>query len=73
MPKLKPRIERRMLDLKESGKQITQTEIAQKMNVTKQQVNLWIQGRSYPRVPALFQLARILQCKTDDLYEEVDE
>lgn len=73
MPTLKPRIERVLLERKEAGHPISQTEIAQKLNVTKQQVSLWVNGRSFPRVPTLFQLAHLLQCQTDDLYEYSDE
>jgi putative transcriptional regulator len=47
--------------------------IAAKLGVTRQQFANWIGGRSYPPIPKAFQLAKLLNCKVDDLYEEEGE
>ncbi|MCS1352425.1 helix-turn-helix transcriptional regulator [Mechercharimyces sp. CAU 1602] len=52
---------------------MTQVLIAEKLEVSKQQVSLWVTGKSYPRCEKLFELAHLLQCKVDDLYEFTEE
>ncbi|CUB59637.1 Helix-turn-helix [Bacillus subtilis] len=47
--------------------------IAQQLKVTPSQVSNYIQGRSFPTVDKAFQLAEILDCKVDDLYEKVNK
>jgi transcriptional regulator with XRE-family HTH domain len=37
--------------------------------VSLQQISNWCVGRSKPTTDRLFQLAKILGCKTDDFYE----
>jgi putative transcriptional regulator len=44
--------------------------IADKIGVTRQQLSNWIAGRSYPPMLKAFQLAKLLKCKVDELYEE---
>lgn len=46
--------------------------VADKMEVSQEQVSKWRNGKSYPRVDKLFKLAKLLGCKVDDLYEEID-
>jgi putative transcriptional regulator len=44
--------------------------IAEQLGISQRQMSKWINGESYPTVPKLFQLAELLQCKVDDLYEK---
>jgi DNA-binding XRE family transcriptional regulator len=44
--------------------------IADQLGVTRQQLSNWIGGRSHPPIMKAFQLAKLLGCKVDDLYEE---
>jgi putative transcriptional regulator len=43
--------------------------VAERLDVSQRQLSKWISGESYPTVPKLFKLARLLECQTDDLYE----
>jgi transcriptional regulator with XRE-family HTH domain len=36
-------------------------------------ISNWCTGKSYPSVPQLFELAKLLGCWVDDLYEEIKE
>ncbi|WP_096199530.1 helix-turn-helix transcriptional regulator [Bacillus sp. FJAT-45350] len=47
--------------------------ISDQMKVTKQQLSNWCTGRSKPKTEDLYKLALLLKCKTDDLYEYVEE
>jgi transcriptional regulator with XRE-family HTH domain len=47
--------------------------IAKQLGVSYRQLAKYIAGDSYPTVPKLFQLAKILGCKPDDLYEWIGE
>ncbi|WP_100408432.1 helix-turn-helix transcriptional regulator [Bacillus solitudinis] len=53
-----------------SGK--NQNEIANQMGVSKQMFSNWVSGRNYMRVDKAYKLAKILNVKVDDLYEEID-
>ncbi|WP_100406283.1 helix-turn-helix transcriptional regulator [Bacillus solitudinis] len=46
--------------------------IANKLEVTQEQVSKWRNGKSYPRLEKAFKLAKLLGVKVDDLYEEID-
>jgi putative transcriptional regulator len=43
--------------------------IRQKFNKSRNTISNWCTGKSYPSVPELYLLARLLECKVDDLYE----
>lgn len=43
--------------------------LAKQINVTPQQFSKWIKGEHYPPADKLFKLAKLLDCKVDDLYE----
>ncbi|AZJ21530.1 XRE family transcriptional regulator [Bacillus wiedmannii bv. thuringiensis] len=43
--------------------------IANKLGITVKQLNNYITGTSFPNVHRLYQLARIFNCRVDDLYE----
>lgn len=47
---------------------VNQTNLAKKLNITSQQFSLWVNGRSYPRIEKLYELAYILQEPVDSLY-----
>ncbi len=46
--------------------------VANKMEVSQEQVSKWRNGKSYPRVDKLFKLAKLLGVKVDDLYEDIE-
>ncbi len=43
--------------------------IAQQIDVSQNTLSRWINNGSMPSVVKLFELADVLDCKTDDLYE----
>jgi putative transcriptional regulator len=47
--------------------------IAKQLNVSQNQISNWINGRSSPTIEKAFKLAKLLDCKVDDLYEEEGE
>jgi putative transcriptional regulator len=65
---LKSRIKVRLAEL-----DIAQTDLAEKLGVTKQTMNGWVKGRVKPPLETAFVIAKELNCKVDDLwiYEEV--
>ncbi|WP_245891292.1 helix-turn-helix transcriptional regulator [Desmospora activa] len=66
---LKPRISSMLARKREEGVKITQTEIAKTLGVTRQQVNWWVTGKRTPRLETAFELADIIGCRVDDLFE----
>jgi putative transcriptional regulator len=42
--------------------------IAQLMEVSPTQISNWVSGKSYPSVPKLYRLAKLLGVKADDLF-----
>jgi putative transcriptional regulator len=46
--------------------------IAKEIGITGQQLSNWIAGRSFPTIQKAFQLAKLLNCKVDDLYGRTD-
>lgn len=46
-----------------------QTELAEKMGVTKQTMNGWVKGRVKPPLETAFILAKHLKCSVNDLWE----
>ncbi|GGA55998.1 hypothetical protein GCM10007416_31500 [Kroppenstedtia guangzhouensis] len=70
---LRPRIASVLARKKEEGTKITQVEIAEKLKVTPQQVSAWVTGKKVPRLETAFELAHIIGCKVDDLYERIHD
>lgn len=66
---LKSNLARILFEKKEAGKEVKQKEIASALGVTTAQVSAWINGKTYPRAVKLYQLAKLLDVKVDDLYE----
>ena len=49
-------------------KEMTQAELAEKLDVSQQQVNNWVTGRSVPKMKMLLEITDMLNCTIDDLY-----
>lgn len=49
------------------------TFIADQLDVNINTLSRWIHGKSMPSVVKLFELAKLLNCKVDDLYYWSDE
>jgi DNA-binding XRE family transcriptional regulator len=64
---LKPRIKVRLAELN-----MKQKDLSEELNVTKQTMSGWITGRVTPTLEMAFRIAKLLDCKVDDLftYEE---
>lgn len=45
-------------------------EVSDKMKISQTVLSRWINGHSMPSVINLFRLAKILNCKADDLYKQ---
>lgn len=48
--------------------QLTQKELAKKINVTQQSIAKWENGKSFPRSEILPKIANVLRCKIEDLF-----
>lgn len=46
--------------------------IALQLNVTEETISRWIHNKGMPSGKTLFDLADLLECKVDDLYERTD-
>lgn len=44
-----------------------------RFNKSRNTISNWANGHSYPSAPELFELAKIFDCKVDDLYERIEE
>lgn len=56
-------------ELRESLK-LTQEDVAKKLKVKRTTVSMWETGEAFPRADKLPQLAEILGCKIDDLFDK---
>lgn len=54
-------------------KGMSQSDLAEKMNVSPQQVNNWVNGRSIPKMKTLLEMSEILECTINDFYEIKEE
>lgn len=45
-----------------------QQELSEMLGVTKQTTSLWVNGKSHPTLETAFKIAKLLDCKVDDLY-----
>ena len=61
-----------MTAIKDARKQrgLTQTELAQLINVTQGAISQWENGNSRPTLDNLVAIARALNCSIDDLIKE---
>jgi DNA-binding XRE family transcriptional regulator len=60
---LKSKIKVRLAEL-----DIKQQDLSEKLGVTKQTMNAWVNGRSMPTLETAFKIANMLECRVDDLY-----
>lgn len=51
-------------------KNLTQEELGKMLNVNRSTVAMWETGEAFPRADKLPQLAEILGCKIDDLFDK---
>ncbi|MCA1025692.1 helix-turn-helix domain-containing protein [Cytobacillus kochii] len=65
---LKPRIKVKLAELNKKQK-----ELCEELDVTKQTLNSWVNGRSMPTLESAFKIAYILDCTVDELFEYIDE
>lgn len=52
---------------------LSQNDVAQKLQVKRSTVSMWETDRSFPRADKLPQLARLLGCSIDELFEKGGE
>jgi transcriptional regulator with XRE-family HTH domain len=45
-------------------------ELAKHLHVEHQTVMYWNQGRTYPKIPTLMDICKLLECSLDDLIED---
>lgn len=50
-------------------KELSQTELADDLQIARQTLNGWVSGRVKPPLVTAFKLAKRLDCKVDDLWE----
>lgn len=50
-------------------KGMSQKKLAEIMNVSPQQVNNWVSGRTIPQMDTLLRLSEILECTINDFYK----
>lgn len=43
-------------------------DVANELGVTKQTLSLWVNSRSFPPLETAFKIAKLLDCKVDDLF-----
>lgn len=58
----------RIKKLRESLK-LTQEDLAKKLHIGRTTVSMWESGDAMPRADKLPELARVLNCSIEDLYE----
>ena len=57
-------------ELRESAN-LTQEELATKLNLKRTAISMWETGEALPRTDKLPEIARILNCSIEDLFGEV--
>lgn len=65
---LKPRIKVRLAELN-----IKQKEVYEMLGVTKQTFSGWCTGRIDPTLEMAFKIAKLLDCKVDDLFTYIEK
>lgn len=65
---LKSKIKVRLAEL-----DVKQQDLSEKLGVTKQTMNAWVNGRSMPTLETAFKIANVLECRVDDLYKYIEE
>lgn len=52
---------------------ITQSELAEKLNVTQSVISEWESGKYMPNTKRALELAEILDCTVEELFEKTDK
>lgn len=60
---------KRLQEIREAA-HLTQVQLAKNINVSQQTISLWEAGEAKPRADKLPELAKILGCTIDELFEE---
>ncbi|WP_035322676.1 helix-turn-helix transcriptional regulator [Peribacillus kribbensis] len=47
--------------------------VAEVVGVSPQQLSNWLSGRNYPPLDKAYKLAKLLECKVDELYKDDEE
>lgn len=55
------------------SKGITQKWLASQIGVSSEHLSKWERQKSYPTAPFLLKMCKILNCRVEDLYEEIEE
>lgn len=61
----------RIAELARQKKGWNMRRVAESMEVDHQTILYWNQGRTYPRLPVLMRLCRLLECSVEDLLNEI--
>jgi DNA-binding XRE family transcriptional regulator len=60
---LKSKIKVRLAEL-----EFKQQDLSEKLGVTKQTMSLWANGKANPTLETAFKIAKLLDCKVDNLF-----
>jgi len=60
-------LEPRIREIRES-KGLKQKFVAQKAEISQQQLSDYETGKTYPRIDKAYKIAAVLECRIDDLY-----
>lgn len=61
----------RIAELARQQKGWNMRKVAERMDVEHQTILYWNQGRSFPRLPILMRLCRLLECSVEDLVNDL--
>ncbi len=56
-----------------AGRDWTQQDIADRLGVSRQTINAIEKGKYDPALPTAFRLAKLFDCRIEDIFEFVDE
>jgi putative transcriptional regulator len=65
---LKSKLKNRLVELG-----MRQQDLCEILDVTKQTVSLWANSKSYPTLESAFKISKLLNCKVDDLFANIEE
>ena len=53
-------------------KNITQTDIATLLHIKQSTVSMWEKGKSYPSIPTIYKIARILKVTPEEVFKSFE-
>lgn len=62
----------KIAEMAQRNKGWSMRKLADRLDLDHQTVMYWNQGRTYPRLPTLVKLCRLLECTLEDLLTEVE-